>query len=82
MRYDRNLAIARRHEALLALIEAGGHSAAALAKALGVSEATINRDVSFLRSRGYSITARRLASVWAFELDGSRKARSAASEQR
>jgi predicted DNA-binding transcriptional regulator YafY len=79
--YDRSLAIAERHEALLALIEAGGRSAAALGKALGVSEATINRDVSFLRGKGHSITARRLASGWGFGFNGSRQARSAASEQ-
>ncbi|MEA3539258.1 MAG: helix-turn-helix domain-containing protein [Pseudomonadota bacterium] len=82
MPYDRSLAIAERHESLLALIETGGRSAAALAKALGVSEATINRDVSYLRSKGHSITARRLASGWAFGLNGARKARSAAGEQR
>jgi transposase len=80
--YDRSLAIAERHESLLVLIEAGGSSAEALAKALGVSEATINRDVSFLRGRGHSITARRLASGWAFGLNGPRKARAIVGEQR
>lgn len=82
MPYDRSLAIAERHESLLALIETGGRPAAALAKALGVSEATVNRDVSFLRSKGHSITARRLASGWAFGLNGSHEARSAVAEQR
>lgn len=82
MPYDRSLAIAERHESLLALIATGGRSAAALAKALEVSEATINRDVSFLRSKGHSITARRLASGWAFGLNGSHKVSSAGSEQR
>lgn len=82
MPYDRSLAIVDRHDSLLALIETGGHSAAGLAMALGVSEATINRDVSYLRSKGHSITARRLASGWAFGLNGPRKARSAAGEQR
>ncbi|WP_121079659.1 HTH domain-containing protein [Sphingomonas trueperi] len=81
MPYDRSLAIAERHKALLALIETGGRSAATLAKALGVSEATINRDVSFLRGRGHSIIARRLASGWAFECNGSGQTRFAASEQ-
>jgi DeoR/GlpR family transcriptional regulator of sugar metabolism len=64
--YDRSFAIAKRHESLLELIEAGGRSAAALAKALGVSEATINRDVGFLRSKGHHISSKRLASGWAF----------------
>lgn len=82
MLYDRSLAIAERHQSLLALIETGGRSAAALAKALGVSEATINRDVSFLRSKGYSITARRLAAGWAFGLKGQDKPRAATGEQR
>lgn len=69
MPYDRSLAIAHRHQSLLALIDAGGHSAAALAKVLGVSEATINRDLGFLRSKGHHISSRRLASGWAFGLD-------------
>lgn len=82
MPYDRSLAIAERHASLLALIEAGGRSAEALAKALGVSQATINRDVSFLRSKGHSITARRLASGWAFGMNGLREACATAGEQR
>jgi len=68
MSYDRSFAIAKRHESLLELIEAGGRSAEALAKALGVSEATINRDVSFLRSKGHRISSKRLASGWAFAI--------------
>lgn len=82
MPYDRSLAIAERHESLLALIEIGGSSAAALAKALKVSEATINRDVSYLRSKGHSIIARRLESGWAFGLNSARQACSVAGEQR
>ena len=69
MPYDRSLAIAKRHQSLLELIEAGGHSAARLASALGVSEATVNRDVGFLRSKGHRITSRRLASGWAFGMN-------------
>lgn len=68
MPYARSFAIAKRHESLLELIEAGGRSAAALAKALGVSEATINRDVGFLRSKGHHISSKRLASGWAFAI--------------
>ena len=82
MPYDRSLAIAERHNSLLALIETGGRSAAALAKELGVSEATINRDVGFLRGKGHPIAARRLASGWAFGFNSSRKEHYAASEQR
>lgn len=82
MPYDRSLAIVERHESLLALIKTGGRSAAALAKTLGVSEATINRDVSYLRSKGYAITARRLASGWAFGLTGFHKPRAQPGEQR
>ena len=67
--YDRSLAIAERHQSLLALIDAGGHSAAALANVLGVSEATINRDIGFLRSKGHHISSKRLATGWAFGLD-------------
>jgi DeoR/GlpR family transcriptional regulator of sugar metabolism len=66
--YDRSLAIAKRHGRLLELIEAGGLSAAALAKALGVSEATINRDVGFMRGKGHRISSRRVASGWAFAI--------------
>ena len=68
MPYDRSLAIAQRHETLLGLIEAGGQSAGALAKALGVSEATINRDVGYLRSKGHTIRSGRFASGWAFAI--------------
>lgn len=67
--YDRSMAIAERHQSLLILIKAGGHSAAALAKVLGVSEATINRDIGFLRSKGHDISSKRLASGWAFGFD-------------
>ncbi len=70
MLYVRSLAIAKRHQSLLELIEAGGHSAAGLAAALDVSEATVNRDVGFLRSKGHRISSRRLALGWAFGISG------------
>jgi DeoR/GlpR family transcriptional regulator of sugar metabolism len=73
--YGRSAAIAERHESLLKLIGLGGRSAAALAQELGVSAATINRDVSYLRSKGHAITSRRLAAGWAFALEPSRDAR-------
>lgn len=75
MLYGRSAAIAERHESLLALIEMGDRSAVALAQELGVSAATINRDVSYLRSKGHAITARRLAAGWAFAFEPSRDAR-------
>lgn len=74
MPYGRSAAIAERHDALLRLIGRGGRSATALAEALGVSEATINRDLSYLRSKGHVIRARRVESGWAFALDASRGA--------
>lgn len=72
--YGRSAAIAERHSSLLRLIGRGGRSATALAEALGVSEATINRDLSYLRSKGHVIRAQRVETGWAFALDGSRSA--------
>lgn len=71
MPYDRSVAIAERHEALLKLVEAGNSSASALANALGVSEATVNRDVGYLRGKGHRIASRRHASGWAFYMESS-----------
>lgn len=82
MPYNRSLAIAKRHQSLLELIGTGGHSAAGLAMALGVSEATVNRDVGFPRSKGHRISSRRLASGWAFGISGSVPSLSKAVEHR
>lgn len=71
MPYDRSEAIAKRHAALLKLVTAGSSSAGALAKALGVSEATINRDVGYLRGKGHRIASRRHAAGWAFHIESS-----------
>ena len=71
MPYSRSDAISERHEALLDLVERGGFSAAALAHALGVSEPTINRDLSYLRGKGHAIRACRVDTGWAFTLDKS-----------
>ena len=71
MPYGRSAAIAERHKTLLGLVKSGGRSTAALAAALGVSEATVNRDLSYLRSKGHAIRARRLGAGWAFALDAS-----------
>lgn len=77
--YGRSAAIAERHESLLTLIGMGDRSAVALAQELGVSAATINRDVSYLRSKGHAITARRLALGWAFGFERSEDARKSVS---
>lgn len=71
MPYSRSDAISERHETLLDLVERGGFSATALAHALGVSEATINRDLSYLREKGHVIRACRVDTGWAFTLDTS-----------
>jgi DeoR/GlpR family transcriptional regulator of sugar metabolism len=81
MPYDRSVAIAERHDSLLGLIQHGGGSVAALAETLGVSAATINRDLSFLRSKGYAIRARRSAAGWSYAMDAPRRANLAPSEQ-
>lgn len=75
MLYGRSEAIAERHKSLLTLIGMGDRSAFALAQELGVSAATINRDVSYLRSKGHAITARRINAGWAFVLEPTQEAR-------
>lgn len=80
--YDRSEAIAERHESLLGLIQEGGRSCAALATALAVSQPTINRDLSYLRSKGHAIKARRIADGWAYELGASLGGPSASSADR
>ena len=52
MRYDRALAISKRHKELLALVESGAFSSKALASELGVSTPTIYRDVFFPQAAG------------------------------
>ena len=70
MRYERTIAITRRHEALLGLIARGRYSCPQLAKELGVSLPTVSRDLVFLRDQGYAIKAVRRGSGWAYELTG------------
>ncbi|HEX3152032.1 MAG TPA: helix-turn-helix domain-containing protein [Gemmataceae bacterium] len=70
MRYERALAIARRHEQLTELIRAGNFSSPELARKLKVSEQTIYRDVDSLKERGFAIQAVRLAKGWAYKLHG------------
>ena len=73
MRYDRAIAISKRHEELLALVRSGSYSSPALAKKLGVSEPTVYRDISFLRRQGYSIESARLSAHWAYRLPPEKK---------
>lgn len=70
MRYERTIAIAKRHEALLALISSGSCSCSQLARELGVSLPTVSRDIVFLRHRGYGIRSARRDGGWAYELTG------------
>jgi predicted HTH transcriptional regulator len=79
--YSRSAAIAERHDSLLELIHRGGGSANALAEALGVSAATINRDLSYLRSKGHPIRARRSTVGWSYTIDAARGTKRATSEQ-
>ena len=68
MRYERTSAISKRHRSLLRLICKGDSSSRALAKCLGVSEPTVNRDIEFLRGQGHSIKAVRVGRRWAYRL--------------
>lgn len=68
MRYDRALAISKRHQTLLELVEFGAYSSEDLAKKLGVSTPTIYRDVLFLKRQGHLIESVRLSSNWAYRL--------------
>lgn len=74
MRYDRTLAITRRHEQLLALVRKGGYSSEKLARELSVSEQTVYRDIRCLKEQGHPIEAIRNRDCWAYQLalDGSK----------
>ena len=68
MRYERSLAIARRHDRLIELIRTGEFSSPDLARRLKVSEQTIYRDIDFLKQRGYSIRSEKHIDGWAYHL--------------
>lgn len=76
MRYDRTIAIAKRHEALLALIRTGSYSCPKLAEELAVSSPTVFRDILFLRCQGYAIESVRRDAGWAYELKDTADSRS------
>jgi len=67
MRYDRAIAISKRHKNLLALVRAGSYSSDSLAEKLGVSNPTIYRDILFLKQQGYPIVSVKLPSKWAYQ---------------
>lgn len=68
MRYERAIAISKRHIELLALVRSGSYSSSALAKKLGISEQTVYRDILFLKRQGYPIQSVRLSANWAYQL--------------
>lgn len=68
MRYERAVAISKRHEELLALVRSGSYSSPALAKKLGVSEPTVYRDIYFLKRQGHCIESVRSSANWAYRL--------------
>lgn len=75
MRYERTIAIAKRHEALLAMIGCGCFSCPRLAEELGVSLPTASRDIVFLRRQGYGIKSVKRDGGWAYELTGTPESR-------
>lgn len=68
MVYRRSQEIERRLEDLLRLVRRGRHSTPSLAKALHVSEPTVNRCLSALRERGYEIRSVKDGNGWSYEL--------------
>lgn len=66
MRYERSLAVTKRLDDLLALVQAGVYSSSMLAEKLGVSEQTVYRDIRCLKQQGYAIRAVRLGLQWAY----------------
>jgi len=73
MRYERAIAISKRHEEILALVRSGSYSSPALAKKLGVSEPTVYRDILFLKRQGHPIESVRLSANWAYQLPSEKK---------
>lgn len=73
MRYERSVAINKRHDDLLALIRLGTLSSPMLAEKLGVSEQTVYRDILFLKRQGHAIQSVRLPENWAYQLPSNSK---------
>lgn len=76
MRYDRTMAIAKRHEAFFALIRSGSYSCPKPAEELAVSSPTVFRDLLFLRCQGYGIESVQGRAGWAYEMRGTPDSRS------
>lgn len=68
MRYERALAISKRHDKLLALVKSGAFSSRALANELRVSIPTVYRDIFFLKRQGHPIESVRQSSRWVYQL--------------
>jgi len=68
MRYERSLAVAKRLENLLALIQAGTYSSPMLSEKLGVSEQTVYRDILCLKQQGHPIRSVKHSSHWAYKI--------------
>jgi len=68
MRYERSIAINKRHKELLTLIRQGTHSSHSLAVELRVSEQTVYRDILFLKTQGHFIKAVKLSASWTYKL--------------
>ena len=68
MVYRRSQEIEERLTALVVLIKGGRHSTPSLAKALQVSEPTVNRCLAALRDRGFDIRSVRTEDGWSYEL--------------
>lgn len=66
MRYERSIAITKRHSQLLKLVGQGEHACGELAQRLGVSEQTVYRDILFLKRQGHPIQSIRLTDRWAY----------------
>ena len=76
LRYDRTIAIAKRHKTLLALIRSGTYSCPKLAEELAVSSPTVFRDILFLQRQGYEIEPVKRRRGWAYELTATPDSRS------
>ena len=68
MRYERTLAVAKRLEDLLALVQDGIYSSPMLAEKLGISEQTVYRDILCLKQLGHSVRSVKHSSHWAYEI--------------
>jgi len=68
MRYERSLAVTRRLDDLLTLINRGAYSSPILADKLGVSEQTVYRDIVCLKRQGHRIRSVKRSTNWAYQL--------------